>query len=151
MNIRFLFVSSGVPSAGLAQGHRVKEVSQQQRTWAKELSQVTWCSFINILVLLVLPRPCILVMDSLKLSYHENVCRLLREWVSALEHSTQQHRHYYYHHILLWLRMFSFILYVLIGSHCVHMRVTLLAARLEIMFVFYPQCFYLCHWVTMEC
>ncbi|XP_034722184.1 sentrin-specific protease 7-like [Etheostoma cragini] len=27
----------------------------------------------------VLKRPCILVMDSLKLSYHENVCRLLRE------------------------------------------------------------------------
>jgi len=33
--------------------------------------------------LLVVFRPCILVMDSLKLSYHENVCRLLREWVSA--------------------------------------------------------------------
>lgn len=26
-------------------------------------------------------RPCLLVMDSLKLSYHDNVCRLIREWV----------------------------------------------------------------------
>ncbi|XP_067357180.1 sentrin-specific protease 7b isoform X2 [Channa argus] len=29
----------------------------------------------------VLKRPCILVMDSLKLSYHENVCRLLRDYL----------------------------------------------------------------------
>ncbi|XP_026217739.1 sentrin-specific protease 7-like isoform X2 [Anabas testudineus] len=31
----------------------------------------------------VLKRPCILVMDSLKLSYHENVCRLLREYLQV--------------------------------------------------------------------
>uniref|UniRef100_A0A665U5S3 Ubiquitin-like protease family profile domain-containing protein n=1 Tax=Echeneis naucrates TaxID=173247 RepID=A0A665U5S3_ECHNA len=28
-------------------------------------------------------RPCILVMDSLKLSYHENVCRLLRDYLQV--------------------------------------------------------------------
>ncbi|KAK2857239.1 hypothetical protein Q5P01_005974 [Channa striata] len=31
----------------------------------------------------VLKRPCILVMDSLKLSYHENVCRLLRDYLQV--------------------------------------------------------------------
>ncbi|XP_029370312.1 sentrin-specific protease 7-like isoform X3 [Echeneis naucrates] len=31
----------------------------------------------------VLRRPCILVMDSLKLSYHENVCRLLRDYLQV--------------------------------------------------------------------
>ncbi|XP_054479843.1 sentrin-specific protease 7b [Anoplopoma fimbria] len=31
----------------------------------------------------VLKRPCILVLDSLKLSYHENVCRLLREYLQV--------------------------------------------------------------------
>nr|XP_020515333.1 sentrin-specific protease 7-like [Labrus bergylta] len=31
----------------------------------------------------VLKRPCILVMDSLKLSYRENVCRLLREYLQV--------------------------------------------------------------------
>uniref|UniRef100_G3PRV9 Ubiquitin-like protease family profile domain-containing protein n=1 Tax=Gasterosteus aculeatus TaxID=69293 RepID=G3PRV9_GASAC len=29
------------------------------------------------------PRPCILVMDSLKLSCHENVCRLLRDYLQV--------------------------------------------------------------------
>ncbi|XP_039998385.1 sentrin-specific protease 7-like [Xiphias gladius] len=31
----------------------------------------------------VLKRPCILVMDSLELSYHENVCRLLRDYLQV--------------------------------------------------------------------
>ncbi|XP_050921777.1 sentrin-specific protease 7b isoform X2 [Lates calcarifer] len=31
----------------------------------------------------VMKRPCILVMDSLKLSYHENVCRLLRDYLQV--------------------------------------------------------------------
>ncbi|XP_027147513.1 sentrin-specific protease 7b isoform X1 [Larimichthys crocea] len=31
----------------------------------------------------VLKRPCILVMDSLKVSYHENVCRLLRDYLQV--------------------------------------------------------------------
>ncbi|XP_031733887.1 sentrin-specific protease 7-like [Anarrhichthys ocellatus] len=31
----------------------------------------------------VLKRPCVLVMDSLKLSYHENVCRLLRDYLQV--------------------------------------------------------------------
>ncbi|XP_073318447.1 sentrin-specific protease 7b [Pagrus major] len=31
----------------------------------------------------VVKRPCILVMDSLKLSYHENVCRLLRDYLQV--------------------------------------------------------------------
>ncbi|XP_045906320.1 sentrin-specific protease 7-like isoform X3 [Micropterus dolomieu] len=31
----------------------------------------------------VLKRPCILVMDSLKLSYHENVCRLVRDYLQV--------------------------------------------------------------------
>lgn len=31
----------------------------------------------------VLKRPCILVMDSLKLTYHENVCRLLRDYLQV--------------------------------------------------------------------
>uniref|UniRef100_A0A3Q3T075 Ubiquitin-like protease family profile domain-containing protein n=1 Tax=Mastacembelus armatus TaxID=205130 RepID=A0A3Q3T075_9TELE len=31
----------------------------------------------------VFSRPCILVMDSLKLSYHENVCRLLRDYLQV--------------------------------------------------------------------
>ncbi|KAM4559905.1 sentrin-specific protease 7b isoform 3-T5 [Odontesthes bonariensis] len=31
----------------------------------------------------VMQRPCILVMDSLKLSYHENVCRLLRDYLQV--------------------------------------------------------------------
>ncbi|XP_056226671.1 sentrin-specific protease 7b isoform X2 [Seriola aureovittata] len=31
----------------------------------------------------LLKRPCILVMDSLKLSYHENVCRLLRDYLQV--------------------------------------------------------------------
>ncbi|KAM7375608.1 hypothetical protein PAMA_014625 [Pampus argenteus] len=30
-----------------------------------------------------LKRPCILIMDSLKLSYHENVCRLLRDYLQV--------------------------------------------------------------------
>ncbi|XP_033181428.1 sentrin-specific protease 7-like [Mastacembelus armatus] len=33
--------------------------------------------------LTVMKRPCILVMDSLKLSYHENVCRLLRDYLQV--------------------------------------------------------------------
>lgn len=31
----------------------------------------------------VLKRPCILVMDSLKLSYHDNVCRLIRDYLQV--------------------------------------------------------------------
>ncbi|XP_034460174.1 sentrin-specific protease 7b isoform X1 [Hippoglossus hippoglossus] len=31
----------------------------------------------------VLKRPCVLVMDSLKLSYHENVCKLLRDYLQV--------------------------------------------------------------------
>ncbi|XP_076022069.1 sentrin-specific protease 7b isoform X2 [Genypterus blacodes] len=31
----------------------------------------------------VVKRPCILVMDSLKLSYHENVCKLLRDYLQV--------------------------------------------------------------------
>ncbi|XP_024858834.1 sentrin-specific protease 7-like isoform X3 [Kryptolebias marmoratus] len=31
----------------------------------------------------VTKRPCILVMDSLKLSYHENVCRLIRDYLQV--------------------------------------------------------------------
>lgn len=46
--------------------------------------------------------------------------------------------------LLTYITLTPYI-FSLIGSHCVHMRITLLAARLEIMFVFYPQCFYLCH------
>lgn len=32
---------------------------------------------------MVVFRPCIVVMDSLKLSYHDNVCRLLREYLQV--------------------------------------------------------------------
>uniref|UniRef100_A0A8C6KUD7 SUMO specific peptidase 7b n=1 Tax=Nothobranchius furzeri TaxID=105023 RepID=A0A8C6KUD7_NOTFU len=32
---------------------------------------------------LLLSRPCLLVMDSLKLSYHENVCRLIRDYLQV--------------------------------------------------------------------
>ncbi|XP_035854257.1 sentrin-specific protease 7-like isoform X2 [Sander lucioperca] len=42
----------------------------------------------------VLKRPCILVMDSLKLSYHENVCRLLRDYLQvewAVRRGTPRH------------------------------------------------------------
>uniref|UniRef100_A0AAQ5XP61 Ubiquitin-like protease family profile domain-containing protein n=1 Tax=Amphiprion ocellaris TaxID=80972 RepID=A0AAQ5XP61_AMPOC len=42
-------------------------------------SQPPDCSLQGCQKDLVLQRPCILVMDSLKLSCHENVCRLLRE------------------------------------------------------------------------
>lgn len=31
----------------------------------------------------VLKRPCLLVMDSLKLSYHDNVCRLIRDYLQV--------------------------------------------------------------------
>ena len=79
MSIRFLFwLFVGVHSAGPAGGHGVKEVSFQGGNWSKEL-QVFASALTSGDVFFVPSRPCILVMDSLKLSYHENVCRLLRE------------------------------------------------------------------------
>uniref|UniRef100_A0A671YYQ3 Ubiquitin-like protease family profile domain-containing protein n=1 Tax=Sparus aurata TaxID=8175 RepID=A0A671YYQ3_SPAAU len=75
-----VFVSAGVPSAGLSQGHGGKEVSHLQINLfcqvVLSLSK-TKCFF------LVHCRPCILVLDSLKLSYHENVCRLLRDYLQV--------------------------------------------------------------------
>lgn len=80
-----MFVSAGVHSAGLPEGHCVKEVSLQKSEFRH---QVRWCSvFPKRGDFFVFSRPCILVMDSLKLSYHENVCRLLREWVWRVWHS----------------------------------------------------------------
>uniref|UniRef100_A0A7N6BLY2 Ubiquitin-like protease family profile domain-containing protein n=1 Tax=Anabas testudineus TaxID=64144 RepID=A0A7N6BLY2_ANATE len=76
-----VFVSAGVHSAGLPEGHCVKEVSLQKSEFRH---QVRWCSvFPKRGDFFVFSRPCILVMDSLKLSYHENVCRLLREYLQV--------------------------------------------------------------------
>ncbi|XP_053170965.1 LOW QUALITY PROTEIN: sentrin-specific protease 7-like, partial [Scomber japonicus] len=46
-------------------------------------SQQPQCSELGCLRETVLKRSCILVMDSLKLSYHDNVCRLLRDYLQV--------------------------------------------------------------------
>uniref|UniRef100_A0A4W6FW03 Ubiquitin-like protease family profile domain-containing protein n=1 Tax=Lates calcarifer TaxID=8187 RepID=A0A4W6FW03_LATCA len=59
---------SGV--SGVSGGHGDEEVSPS----GKNLLHTPVSFYLD--VSFVLSRPCILVMDSLKLSYHENVCRL---------------------------------------------------------------------------
>ncbi|CAF89300.1 unnamed protein product, partial [Tetraodon nigroviridis] len=53
---------TGVPGAGLSQGHGAEEANEANA---------------------VVPQPCILVMDSLKLSNHDSVCRLLRDYLQV--------------------------------------------------------------------
>lgn len=97
-------VFTGVYTAGLEEGHSCEEVSVQGnfrlcgvKQYLRHSKNGLYSSllhplyplnvslefFINIYTWLfpfsALSRPCILVMDSLKLSYHENVCKLLRE------------------------------------------------------------------------
>ncbi|XP_069577356.1 sentrin-specific protease 7-like isoform X2 [Brachyistius frenatus] len=47
------------------------------------LQQPPDCSELGCYKDSVMKRPCLLVMDSLKLSYHENVCRLLRDYLQV--------------------------------------------------------------------
>ncbi|XP_037618619.1 sentrin-specific protease 7b isoform X2 [Sebastes umbrosus] len=58
--------SAGKPSSFSLRSQRPPECTEQ--SWQRDT---------------VLKRPCIVVMDSLKLSYHDNVCRLLREYLQV--------------------------------------------------------------------
>jgi len=67
-----------VHSAELAEGHGVEEVSVfvfLMTSCGASCCDFLWC-FLSVLC-----RPCVLVMDSLKLACHQNICRLLRESV----------------------------------------------------------------------
>ncbi|XP_034403339.1 sentrin-specific protease 7-like isoform X4 [Cyclopterus lumpus] len=57
---------AGKPSSLSLRSQQLPECTQ--RSWQRDT---------------VLKRPCVLVMDSLKLSYHENICRLLRDYLQV--------------------------------------------------------------------
>ncbi|KAG8004431.1 Sentrin-specific protease 7, partial [Nibea albiflora] len=52
---------------------------QRVKTWTRHVDIFTK----DFLFVPVNQEPCILVMDSLKVSYHENVCRLLRDYLQV--------------------------------------------------------------------
>lgn len=82
-------VLTGVHRAGLWEELGDQEVrTQSSRRSERFIRLEAFCFwkmiwFSDCWLLFLCFRPCILVMDSLKLSYHNNVCRLIREWVSA--------------------------------------------------------------------
>ncbi|CAK6979698.1 sentrin-specific protease 7b [Scomber scombrus] len=59
------------------------ETRQSRKGSNDDSSQQPQCSELGCLRETVLQRSCILVMDSLKLSYHDNVCRLLRDYLQV--------------------------------------------------------------------
>ncbi|XP_042260171.1 sentrin-specific protease 7b [Thunnus maccoyii] len=72
--VRYEERQSRTGDSGRPAGNRVVSLRSQQ---LPECTQQGWQRD------KALKRPCILVMDSLKLSYHENVCRLLRDYLQV--------------------------------------------------------------------
>ncbi|KAM9327874.1 sentrin-specific protease 7-like isoform 3-T3 [Pholidichthys leucotaenia] len=59
------------------------KTSTQKTTFSLRSQQPPECSEQGWRKETVLQRPCILVMDSLKLSYHDHVCRLIRDYLQV--------------------------------------------------------------------